>query len=287
MKLIKPSEISSKIMSLIEESDEFVLLVSPYVKISKWYKLLKKLDNLKARKIPFSFVIRDENSNSNSVYELDSLSYSYSAIPDLHAKLYLNEKYAIVTSLNLLLSSEINTIEIGYQTETPAEYAELIDFCKRHLLVKFESLVPVSGTSTPPSNQDNEKDWSSIVFETLEKKLNKSVDIDVFQTSVSVHIGSNTYELYIWNQKTNTLRLSIALLPKLFQKVEKNINSLEKLLSSKVEYYPGNNINNTSKIYVNLVENTTSKNITSIDENEIPIVSARLIEVIYNLDKFL
>lgn len=37
MKFIKPSEISSKVMTLFDESDEFVLVVSPYVKILRWY----------------------------------------------------------------------------------------------------------------------------------------------------------------------------------------------------------------------------------------------------------
>ncbi len=44
MKFIKPPELSSKIMTLLDESDTFVILVSPYVKISRWYKLLKKLE---------------------------------------------------------------------------------------------------------------------------------------------------------------------------------------------------------------------------------------------------
>ena len=40
MKLIKPSEISAKILTLLDESNERVILVSPYMKIPKWDKLL-------------------------------------------------------------------------------------------------------------------------------------------------------------------------------------------------------------------------------------------------------
>ena len=286
MKLIKPSEISSKIMSLIEESDEFVLLVSPYVKISKWYKLLKKLDNLKARKVPFSFVVRDENSNSNSLYELDSLSYSYSAIPDLHAKLYLNEKYAIVTSLNLLLSSEINTIEIGYQTETPEEYAELIDFCKRHLLVNFESFIPASNDVTPVTSQDNEKHWIDNVLKFLEEKLKKEINATVYDTSITFDSGKYNYDCYIWNQKANVLRLSVSLPNKAYNTFKNNTEYLEKLVDSKIEHYPGS-FNHSNKIYVNILEDIRSENMNHLVQHENPIVTNKLIEVIYNLDKFL
>ena len=286
MKLIKPSEISSKIMSLIEESDEFVLLVSPYVKISKWYKLLKKLDNLKARKVPFSFVIRDENSNSNSAYELDTLSYSYSAIPDLHAKLYLNEKYAIVTSLNLLLSSEINTIEIGYQTETPEEYDELIDFCKRHLSVNFESFIPSSNDVTPVTIKDNEKHWIDNVLEILEQKLKKEINATCYDTSLTFDSGKYNYDCYIWNQKTNVLRLSVSLPNKAYNKFNNNIEYLEKLVGSKIEHYPAS-LNHSYKIYVNILEDIRSENMSHLVQHENPIVTNKLIEVIYNLDNFL
>ena len=40
MKLIKPTEISARILTLLDESDERVIIVSPYMKISKWYKFI-------------------------------------------------------------------------------------------------------------------------------------------------------------------------------------------------------------------------------------------------------
>ena len=85
MKLIKPSEISGRILTLLDESDERVIIVSPYMKISKWYKFINKVDSLKSRKIPH-----------------------------LHNKPYLNERYGIVTYMKLLLRSAINSLEIGY-----------------------------------------------------------------------------------------------------------------------------------------------------------------------------
>ena len=39
MKLIKPSQISGEIMTLIEEADKKLIIVSPYCKFSDWKKL--------------------------------------------------------------------------------------------------------------------------------------------------------------------------------------------------------------------------------------------------------
>ena len=59
MKLIKPSQISGEILTLFEEADERVIIVSPYCKISKWYKLLSKLKSLIERNIKIEFYVRE------------------------------------------------------------------------------------------------------------------------------------------------------------------------------------------------------------------------------------
>lgn len=45
MKLIKPAEISSKIMTLIEEADESLIIVSPYNDLEKWDKINKRFES--------------------------------------------------------------------------------------------------------------------------------------------------------------------------------------------------------------------------------------------------
>ncbi len=133
MKLIRPSEISAKILTLLEESDERVILVSPYTKISKWYRFIHKLNDLKTRRILVEIYVRDDPDNQATYRDLDQLALQYIKIPHLHSKLYMNEKNGIVTSMNLLLSSEINSLEIGYSTETLKEYKELLHYYQRYI----------------------------------------------------------------------------------------------------------------------------------------------------------
>jgi len=133
VKLIKPSEISARILTLLDESDERVIIVSPYMKISKWYKFINKVNELKTRKIHTEIYVRDDPDNTVTYRDLDQLALQYKKIRHLHSKLYLNERYGIVTSMNLLLSSEINSLEIGYATETWADYNDLLGYYHRYI----------------------------------------------------------------------------------------------------------------------------------------------------------
>jgi hypothetical protein len=133
MKLIKPSEISARILTLFDESDERVIIVSPYMKISKWYKLVNKINELKTKRILIEIYVREDPDNTATYRDLDQLALQYKKIPHLHSKLYLNERHGIVTSMNLLLSSEINSLEIGYATETWTEYNDLLRFYHRYI----------------------------------------------------------------------------------------------------------------------------------------------------------
>ena len=140
MKLIKPTEISARILTLLDESDERVVIVSPYMKISKWYKLQRKIKELSARRVRLEIYVRDDPENTATYRDLDYLELEYHKIPHLHSKLYLNERCGILTSMNLLLSSEINSLEIGSSTDNQQEYNELLDYYQRYIL-RTESIV--------------------------------------------------------------------------------------------------------------------------------------------------
>ena len=118
---------------MLDESDERVIIVSPYMKISKWYKFINKINGLRARNIIPAVYVRDDPENKDTYRDLDQLALEYKKIPHLHCKLYMNESCGIVTSMNLLLSSDINSLEIGYATETWNEYNELLAFYHRYI----------------------------------------------------------------------------------------------------------------------------------------------------------
>jgi len=133
MKLIKPSEISGKLLSLFDDSEEWLIIVSPYVRISKWYKLCNKLQVLQGKGIQINFFVRDGKDNTDTFKDLDQLGINYRKIPHLHSKLYLSEKEGLITSMNLLLSSEIHAKEIAMATESWGEFNELLCYFRNYI----------------------------------------------------------------------------------------------------------------------------------------------------------
>ena len=75
---------------MLDESDERVIIVSPYMKIASWYKLKNKLNDLKSREIPLEIYVRDDPGNTATYDDLDSLELVFTKIPNLHSKLYMN-----------------------------------------------------------------------------------------------------------------------------------------------------------------------------------------------------
>lgn len=137
MNFINPHEISGKILTLIEEAQEELIIVSPYVKIKEWYKLKKALQKAVKNDVKITFVARENcNQDLSDVFELGIEPILKT---DLHAKLYINENTAIVTSHNLYHYSEANSLEIGHFTNEEKEIKELIKFVDVNLLEKPEN----------------------------------------------------------------------------------------------------------------------------------------------------
>jgi hypothetical protein len=131
MKFIPPLEITSKIHTLIEEAKTELILVSPYVKIDNWGKTKSCLNRAIDRNVNITIIAR-ENADQDLNY-IKSLKIRLVLIKDLHAKVYINDKQAIVTSQNLLHYSDSNSVEIGYISQTQYEHKELVEFVNQYI----------------------------------------------------------------------------------------------------------------------------------------------------------
>lgn len=278
MKFIKPNEISGKILTLIEDGEQFVILVSPFVKISKWYKLTKKINAVKSRGVPIEFFIQKHIKNQESVDELEELDYKYTALPDIHCKLYLNEKYGIVTSMNLLLNSEINSIEIGYVTETKQEYVELLDYCKKYLMIDLEVYKSGKIASISP-------DWTESIRKTLSERLNRQIKANLEDSSLKINTGINNYKCFIGYSKTYSLRITRILSKEEFNNGQELIDYIEKESGFKIELYSGKGKYDAT-IWCTLFSDFKSQHLAELIEEEKTIVAERIINFITTIEKF-
>ena len=194
MKFLKPNSVSGEILNLLDEANERVILVSPYCKFDKWYRLVNKIKDLKNRNVALEFYVRE--GEIDTYEQVKNIGIEPVCIPNLHSKLYLNEKYGIITSMNLLLSSEINSLEIGYKTETPQEYNELLDFYSTYLNKKPKEIV-----KEVPFN------WVKLLENKLSEKLD-NIRIFVHKRYFNITTLSNSYTLFINNDR-NINKVSI------------------------------------------------------------------------------
>ena len=95
-------EINGHIERIIREADEFLEIISPYLSVNP------RIQNyIKSRCVGFqpyvSIIYRFEKQSSNIEAWLSSMPNVFAGFcEDLHAKCYMNEKEALVTSINLL-----------------------------------------------------------------------------------------------------------------------------------------------------------------------------------------
>jgi hypothetical protein len=122
MKTIKPAEISGKIISLIDEADKELVVISPYNDLEHWDKLAARLKKAIGRGIKISFFVR-KGAKRHEVLSEPGVQVYY--VEKLHAKIFLSEKQAILTSMNLVEAADKFSIDFGIETENTQEFEEV------------------------------------------------------------------------------------------------------------------------------------------------------------------
>jgi len=273
MILLKPNQISGEIMTLLDEADKKVIIVSPYYKIDKWYKLIKKLKSLFDRKIEIEFYVRD--NEAESIEQVVQIGIEPICIPNLHAKLYMNEKTAVVTSMNLLLSSEINSLEIGYKTTTKEEYNELLEFYNRNLKQTQNKSVKVTM---------NDFNWKSYIVNMLNVQCGK-IKILEEEGRIKVETKNNFYNYFIWNNRSNNyLRINGTLSDMEFDAIKSNYIKIQNNCGLTIELQKG------THGYSDLIWGTLNNkslecsNISKINTNEKQLITDYIIKFILEIE---
>jgi len=232
MKLIKPSNISGEIMTLMEEADEKVILVSPYCKFREWRKLTNKFKDLQSRNIEIEFYVRA--GEHDTISEVEALNISPITIPRLHAKLYLNEKNAIVSSMNLTKSSDDASLDIGYKTETKEEYLELVDYYERYIL-KHKQKDSTPNRNSGTTNQNFGESLRQALSNTFKRRVNLRID----KNELEFNTGSNRYHAFITNSRPSHFVINEILSNSEFEKAVWNKKELEKNIGCPIELNEG------------------------------------------------
>lgn len=111
-KFLNTKKAVSEIEDLIRDADQKLILISPYLKLSKNFKELLTYRNSKDKITTVIFGKQELNPNEMKFLQgLRFVILKYNE--DLHAKCYLSDDKMIITSLNLYDFSMINNKEMG------------------------------------------------------------------------------------------------------------------------------------------------------------------------------
>jgi len=122
-KLITGIHLPSELCSLIENAEETIFLVCPFIELHHHFKraMKKHVENEKIRIV----VLYGKFTNSTHYKLIDEDLNFLKTFPNiqvkyharLHAKFYANEKNALITSMNMNHSSHNNNLEYGIKID--------------------------------------------------------------------------------------------------------------------------------------------------------------------------
>lgn len=127
---------------LVGSARKYVLLVSPYVRLGKLRNFGRVIEQALGRKVAVTLVVRAPDASTSpwdtkDVEETERLvkaGLKLFMVPDLHAKVYVSEAHAILTSINLVESSFNNSIELGVLlAQGTAGYDQLAALVRRDI----------------------------------------------------------------------------------------------------------------------------------------------------------
>ncbi|HEX5750492.1 MAG TPA: phospholipase D-like domain-containing protein [Archangium sp.] len=138
--LLNTDETISKLVSLIKNARKHVVLVSPYVTLGKEDRIGQAIRAALSNKVSVTLIFRLDDdlqafarTFSEYLQELKERGLQIRLLPKLHAKLYWSESEVIISSLNLLSSSFLSSIEVGLWSQEPADVSEVREFIRKEI----------------------------------------------------------------------------------------------------------------------------------------------------------
>lgn len=153
-KFLNTTGVSYHLEDLIKSTKDRLYLISPYLQFND--RIKEHLNNLNIQKKDIRIVYRENKLGPDENNWLGTqIGVRTSICKNLHAKCYINEKEAIITSMNLYEFSQQNNNEMGiYITKDtdPELYEETLQEVQRLLTISEEIRVTVQKMKTAEKN---------------------------------------------------------------------------------------------------------------------------------------
>ncbi|MFN3372167.1 MAG: phospholipase D family protein [Chloroflexus sp.] len=159
-KFLDTTGVSYHLQQLINQAQDTLILISPYLKIND--RLRQSLEDKDRMKIDIRVIYGKHELQPDQINWLRSLKFVRTSFCEhLHAKCYLNEREAIITSMNLYEFSQVNNHEMGIyisKADDPDLYEAIYAEARRLIRISEEirvSIEVVPPDSPPPNGDEN------------------------------------------------------------------------------------------------------------------------------------
>lgn len=195
--------VSYHLEELIKRTKDKLILISPYLQFND--RIKEHLNNLNIQKRDIRIVYRENKLHPDENNWLEKqIGVRTSICKNLHAKCYLNENEAIITSMNLYEFSQQNNNEMGIyisKAQDPDLYTATFEEARRLLTISEEIRVTVQKVS--PANHDKTENKKVEVKSSNGKSPDKQMGFCI-RTGVSIPFNVEkplSYEAYkLWNK---------------------------------------------------------------------------------------
>src|SRR2546425_6858641 len=110
-------EVEPQVLSMIQNATKHVTFVTPY--LSLWGHLETAIDKAISRGVGSTFIIRPGEKQSTEDQEwLFGHKVKLYELPNLHAKIYINESTVLISSMNITEHSTTNSLEFAMIVES-------------------------------------------------------------------------------------------------------------------------------------------------------------------------
>lgn len=193
-KFLNTTGVSYHLEELIKNTKDRLILISPYLQFND--RIKEHLQNLNIQKRDIRIIYRENKLQLDENNWLAcQVGVRTSICKNLHAKCYLNENEAIITSMNLYEFSQVNNNEMGIYVSKDADgdlYKSILDEAQRLLTVSEEVRVTVQKVnpdhkdkkeSKPAHKSDNDKSTGYCIRTGVKIPFNidKPLSIDAYR----------------------------------------------------------------------------------------------------------
>lgn len=172
-KFLNTSAVTYHLEELIKSTSERLVLISPYLQFNDKVKELLQVLNLHKKDIRIVYRESKLQTDENN-WLASQIGIRTSICKNLHAKCYVNDKEAIITSMNLYEFSQVNNNEMGiYFTKEgdPELFKATFNEVQRLLTISEEVRITVQKVNDRKENQQRNQKQVPLQVQSLKKDI--------------------------------------------------------------------------------------------------------------------